>query len=181
MRPEIADLVVGTVYEELDNHPSVSVYPAVKGVNKNLFFISHNELEKSVCFTDINSITSNQNIRKVERLYIQDSDSTSKSNEFEASYLASLCRYLILQGYVTDQITVLTTYIGQMFLLKKTLLKFSNCKGIRVTCVDNFQGEENDIILLSLVRSNVESKIGFLNVENRVCVALSRARLIPVK
>lgn len=45
-----------------------------------------------------------------------------------------------------------------------------------VTVVDNFQGEENDIILLSLVRSNAENRIGFLNTENRVCVALSRAR-----
>ena len=42
--------------------------------------------------------------------------------------------------------------------------------------VDNFQGEENDIILLSLVRSNEERNIGFLQTENRVCVALSRAK-----
>ena len=42
--------------------------------------------------------------------------------------------------------------------------------------VDNFQGEENDIILLSLVRSNKEGRIGFLQTENRVCVALSRAK-----
>ena len=45
--------------------------------------------------------------------------------------------------------------------------------GVHATVVDNFQGEENDIILLSLVRSN---KIGFLKIANRVCVALSRAR-----
>lgn len=42
--------------------------------------------------------------------------------------------------------------------------------------VDKYQGEENDIILLSLVRSNEEGKIGFLKTENRVCVALSRAK-----
>lgn len=71
---------------------------------------------------------------------------------------------------------MLTTYLGQMFLIKKHISEIPNCHGIRVTCVDNFQGEENDIILLSLVRSNVESKIGFLNIENRVCVAVSRAR-----
>ncbi len=49
-------------------------------------------------------------------------------------------------------------------------------KAIRITTVDNYQGEENDIILLSLVRSNVRDEIGFLKVSNRVCVALSRAR-----
>lgn len=42
--------------------------------------------------------------------------------------------------------------------------------------MDNFQGEESNIILLSLVRSNVEGKVGFLRTENRVCVALSRAK-----
>lgn len=42
--------------------------------------------------------------------------------------------------------------------------------------VDKYQGEENEIILLSLVRSNCEAKIGFLKTENRVCVALSRAK-----
>lgn len=47
---------------------------------------------------------------------------------------------------------------------------------MRVTTVDNFQGEENKIILLSLVRNNGEGNIGFLKEENRVCVALSRAR-----
>ena len=46
-------------------------------------------------------------------------------------------------------------------------------EGVRVAVVDNFQGEENDIILLSLVRSD---RIGFLKIANRVCVALSRAR-----
>ncbi len=50
------------------------------------------------------------------------------------------------------------------------------CRGVRVTVVDNFQGEENDIILLSLVRSNDENKIGFLRTDNRICVALSRAK-----
>lgn len=50
-------------------------------------------------------------------------------------------------------------------------------KDIRVVTVDNFQGEENEIILLSLVRSNESNRIGFLEISNRVCVALSRARL----
>ncbi|XP_060066353.1 NFX1-type zinc finger-containing protein 1-like [Ylistrum balloti] len=46
----------------------------------------------------------------------------------------------------------------------------------RVTTVDNFQGEENKIILLSLVRSNSKGNIGFLRESNRICVALSRAK-----
>lgn len=46
----------------------------------------------------------------------------------------------------------------------------------RIECVDGYQGEENDIILLSLVRNNIENNLGFLNIQNRICVALSRAR-----
>jgi superfamily I DNA and/or RNA helicase len=46
-----------------------------------------------------------------------------------------------------------------------------------LTTIDNYQGEENDIILLSLVRSNDTGHVGFINDINRACVALSRARL----
>lgn len=43
--------------------------------------------------------------------------------------------------------------------------------------MDGYQGEENEIVLLSLVRSNNSNSVGFLKNNNRVCVALSRARL----
>ena len=100
----------------------------------------------------------------------------SRSNKHEAKFMAALCRYLILQGYEREQITVLTAYVGQLAQLKKELVPNDFFSGVRVCAVDNFQGEENDIILLSLVRSNEEGKIGFLQIENRVCVALSRAK-----
>ena len=100
----------------------------------------------------------------------------SRSNEHEAKFMAALCRYLILQGYGRKQITVLTAYVGQLAQFKKELVPKDFFSGVRVCAVDNFQGEENDIILLSLVRSNEEGKIGFLQIENRVCVALSRAK-----
>jgi len=48
MRPEIADLVVGSIYEELLNHDSVKLYPDIKGVTKNVYFITHTEEEASV-------------------------------------------------------------------------------------------------------------------------------------
>jgi hypothetical protein len=46
----------------------------------------------------------------------------------------------------------------------------------KVFTVDSYQGEENDIILLSLVRSNSYLSVGFLDNKNRLVVALSRAR-----
>ena len=62
-----------------------------------------------------------------------------------------------------------------VFVLQE-MRKFSLCQEMRICVVDNFQGEENDIILLSLVRSNDAGQVGFLKTDNRICVALSRAK-----
>jgi len=47
---------------------------------------------------------------------------------------------------------------------------------MRVVNVENYQCEENDIILMSLIRSNVSEQIGLLKTSNRVCVAMSRSK-----
>ncbi|KEF56837.1 uncharacterized protein A1O9_07027 [Exophiala aquamarina CBS 119918] len=47
---------------------------------------------------------------------------------------------------------------------------------LRIATVDNFQGEEAKLIIVSLVRSNIERKVGFLRTTNRVNVLLSRAQ-----
>ncbi|XP_065220934.1 LOW QUALITY PROTEIN: NFX1-type zinc finger-containing protein 1-like [Planococcus citri] len=153
MRPEISSLIVPSIYPNLKNHESVLEYPSVQGITKNLFFVDHNVYEEQV------------------------ENSSSRKNKFEAEFMIELCRYLLLQGYAADQITILTTYTGQMFLLREMKRDHAIMKNIKVIVVDKYQGEENDIILLSLVRSNEERKIGFLSIENRVCVALSRAKI----
>lgn len=160
MRPEISVLLKHeSLYPKLRDHCSVHEYEDVKGIDESFQFITHEEEE----FTS--------------------AESTSYSNPHEAKYLARLCRYLISQGYRRDQITVITPYMGQVLLLRKEMPK-SDFEGVRITAVDNFQGEENDIILLSLVRSKVvENKsqqrnpIGFVGIENRICVSLSRAKM----
>ncbi|KAF4525633.1 hypothetical protein B566_EDAN001232, partial [Ephemera danica] len=154
MAPEMATLIVPTIYPVLYNDPTVLERPAVNGVPKRLFFVTHTQPEQ------------------------QDTEMTSRKNEHEAQFLIALCEHLIIQGYEESKITILTTYKGQMFYMKKEIRNgnHNTIRGVHVTVVDNFQGEENDIILLSLVRSNAEGRIGFLATENRVCVALSRAR-----
>ena len=83
-------------------------------------------------------------------------------------------------GISPERITILATYTAQLhqFLNKRrqSAGHFQQLAGVRMTVVDNFQGEENDIIILSLVRNNKRNSVGFLRIENRVCVALSRAR-----
>ena len=55
---------------------------------------------------------------------------------------------------------------------------------IRVGTVDAFQGKEFDVVFLSVVRSNREEemrrRVGFLDNENRLCVAFSRAKRLLV-
>ena len=153
MRPEIARIVGNHIYDELKDHPTVEEYDCIKGVGKNLFFIDHDKLENG-------SLTG---------------DSRSHSNTFEANYVVSLTRYFLKQGYIPSQITILTMYRGQLIEIKQKMGR-KEFGGVRVAAVDDFQGEENDIIILSLVRSNKKNIIGFLKVENRVCVSLSRAK-----
>ena len=81
----------------------------------------------------------------------------------------------LLIGYESSQITMLTMYGGQRLELVR-LLPRALYPGLRVAVVDNYQGEENDIIVLSLVRSNKDGKLGFVKTQNRILVSLSRAR-----
>lgn len=157
MRPEISEILKReSLYLNLRDHASVLRYEHVRGVDTDFQFISHSEPE------------------------VDSKESTSYSNLHEAKYIAELTRYFLNQGYASDQIAVLTHYIGQVFLLRKQMPK-PLFEGVRITAVDNFQGEENDIILLSLVRSSENSSkrnpIGFVGTQNRICVSLSRAKI----
>ena len=88
-----------------------------------------------------------------------------------------LAAYLVRQGVPEEKITILATYASQMHKLQDARhRRFHTLRNVRITVVDNFQGEENKVIILSLVRNNTRSSIGFLATPNRVCVALSRAR-----
>ena len=97
----------------------------------------------------------------------------STMNEAEATMIAGFAGYLITNGVPPTRISVLTFYNGQ----KRCLLKHLRKLGVGVYTVDSYQGEENDIVLLSLVRSNEAGHVGFLDNDNRVNVALSRAKL----
>ncbi|XP_060580703.1 NFX1-type zinc finger-containing protein 1-like [Ruditapes philippinarum] len=151
MRPEISS-IMRHIYPDLKDHEHVRSYPNVKGVSTNLFLVNHSHME--ICSNEIKSY----------------------SNPKEAEYAVALCRYLLLQGYKKDEITILTTYSGQLMYFRN-LMSEEEFDGVHVTVVDNYQGEENQIVILSLVRSNKNAKIGFLKTENRICVALSRAKV----
>ena len=155
MRPEVASLIHPAIYPVLHNGLKAIEHGThrISGVGHDMFFLHHEHPEQK----------QNPN------------ESMSHVNIHEAEFMVAFCRYLIKQDYRPTQITLLTMYRGQLLQMKNKMRR-SEFGGVRVAAVDDFQGEENDIILLSLVRSNSDGKIGFLKIENRVCVALSRAR-----
>ena len=111
--------------------------------------------------------------------YWEDRDSQmSTLNDREAEFIAGFYKYLLQNSVAPQEITVLTFYNGQ----RKRILKYLRGDELtkntyhNVKTVDSYQGEENEIVLLSLVRNNQDNRIGFLEVDNRVCVALSRAK-----
>lgn len=100
-------------------------------------------------------------------------------NEGEAEYVVSVYMYLRLLGYPANKISILTTYNGQKLLIRDVINR--RCVPYdfigppsKVTTVDKFQGQQNDFILLSLVRTRF---VGHLRDVRRLVVAMSRARL----
>jgi superfamily I DNA and/or RNA helicase len=74
---------------------------------------------------------------------------------------------------------VVSPYSSQVDAIKGRLgNKYDTCDGfhVRVKSIDGFQGEEDDIIILSTVRSNGRGVVGFLADNQRTNVALTRAR-----
>ncbi|KAM6104124.1 LOW QUALITY PROTEIN: NFX1-type zinc finger-containing protein 1-like [Theristicus caerulescens] len=158
MRPEISQLLVPIFYKALKDHPAVGSYEGIKvggrppqggrdggtgpltpvcppgqGVKSSVFFIQHAGAE------DLSG------------------HAGSYSSRSEAAFLVHLCEYLLEQGYAAGQLTILTPYSGQVATIRQLLAKRDMAK-VAVCTVDDFQGEESDIVLLSLVRSKPEER-----------------------
>ena len=75
---------------------------------------------------------------------------------------------------------IITPYRAQKYYLKRAIQKSYKLKRlrhlIRINTIDGFQGQECDVIMMSLVRSNAHGQIGFLNDLRRMNVAMTRAR-----
>ena len=159
MRPEFSDLL-RDIYPNLKNNvPLVLKNDPLKCIEKSMFFWSHDDPEKK------------------DRTFI---------NVKEAERILALVVYLLWNGVSPSDITVLAAYLGQTKLLRNLMKQLFNSydkdnKGgqenfVQVQTIDNYQGDENKYVIVSLVRSNKENNIGFLNKMNRRCVAQSRAK-----
>ena len=105
----------------------------------------------------------------------QDEENLSYSNDGESEAVVKHIRDLLDLGLREEDIGVITPYSAQVSLLKQ-LCTNENLKEVEVSTVDGFQGREKEAIILSTVRSNESSTVGFLADPRRMNVAVTRAR-----
>ncbi len=96
-----------------------------------------------------------------------------------AEYFTKIGKQRVLEERI--DVGIISPYRAQVQYLKKLIKKYEFFKPYRrlisVNTVDGFQGQERDVILISLVRSNDEGQIGFLKDLRRMNVAMTRARM----
>ena len=96
-----------------------------------------------------------------------------------AEYFTKISKQRVLEESI--DVGIISPYRAQVQYLKKLIKKYEFFKPYRrlisVNTVDGFQGQERDVILISLVRSNDEGQIGFLKDLRRMNVAMTRARM----
>ena len=114
-------------------------------------------------------------------------DGLSRQNPEEARLtLDALKQYVEKIGhdrvlYERMDVGIISPYRGQVSLLRRMLRQDSFWKPFRplisVNTIDGFQGQERDIIVISMVRSNNDGEVGFLRDLRRMNVAITRARM----
>ncbi|KAI9709048.1 MAG: hypothetical protein M1820_003494 [Bogoriella megaspora] len=187
MHPSISSLVRRTIYPTLQDFPTVQTYPPVSGVKPRLFWLDHRQPESGA--EDSNS-TSHTNDFEVEMVASVVSHLVRQS-VYDSTDIAVLTPYL-------GQLFKLRRNLSKRFEIvvsdrdakdledaglpdelapqpvhtsRSTLLD-----ALRIATIDNFQGEEAKVVIISLCRSNPQNACGFLRTPNRINVLLSRAK-----
>ena len=165
MRPEFSALLKDIYPNLQDNLELVLKNEPLKCIAKSMFFWYHEDPEKK------------------DRTF---------TNVKEAERVIALVLYLLSHSCQPSEITVLAAYLGQTKLLRNLITQAKTQypqlfqekddgngekEGrIQVQTIDMYQGDENQYVIISLVRSNTHGGIGFLKELNRRCVAQSRAK-----
>ncbi|KAK1622780.1 ATPase [Colletotrichum phormii] len=190
MHPDISDLVRQMTYPDLLDSDKTKDRKPPKGFQGRVSFVNHSHPEDLA-----SNIADRRDVGVV----------SSRSNLYEARMVLKLVKYFGQQGYGTENLVVLTPYLGQLRLLREILGSENDpllndldsfeliCAGlmtaaagkvpdgsgsgrIRLSTIDNYQGEESDIVIASLTRSNNNGDIGFMKAPERLNVLCSRAR-----
>lgn len=194
MHPSIAEMVRSTIYKQLKDAGNVAEYPEVIGMRRRLFWLHHEALEAGAGVEDPDN-TSHSNDHEVEMTACLVSHLV-KQGEYSPEDIAVLTPYLgqlqKLRGRLAAESTFTVSLDDrdldeleehEMTQLEKPpqphhqlVAKTTLAKSVRLATVDNFQGEEAKVVIISLVRSNPQKRCGFLSTSNRINVLLSRAK-----
>ncbi|PPJ52383.1 hypothetical protein CBER1_10920 [Cercospora berteroae] len=200
MRPEISTLIRETIYKRLDDHPSTIQLPNVVGMRKNVFWLDHNNMEDDGGDSMNHHKKSKSNgwelqmVHALVRHVVRQGVYSTSDIAVLTPYTGQLQRLraamrqdfeivlsdrdeeaLIKDGF-TAQDSIMEEATAEQNSKKKPLEKKQLSELLRIATVDNFQGEEAKIIIISLVRSNKSRRVGFLKTTNRINVLLSRAQ-----
>ena len=200
MRPEISTLVRETIYARLIDHEITKGLPDVIGMRKNVFWLDHDNMEEGAQ-GDVRE-KSYSNVWEVEMTHalvrhivcqgVYRSDDIAvltpytgqlqklrakMRNDFEIVLGERDQESLSKEGFdVEAALSQKDQKGGQLDFVTRPLEKKRLSDLLRVATVDNFQDEEAKIVVVSLVRSNKEKKVGILRTTNRINVLLSRAQ-----
>ncbi|KAF5345153.1 hypothetical protein D9758_009721 [Tetrapyrgos nigripes] len=206
MRPEISALIRALTYPDLGDAPKTRNRPSLRGVRDNIVFINHgyaeDEMNAVTDGRDFGSKSSKQNtyesqmVLKIVRYLAQQGYGTDTMVVL-TPYLGQLSK--LRQDLQRDSETdPVLNDLDSHDLVRAGLLSAgaakSNKRRLRLATIgklhlhwsilpklmrfgiDNYQGEESDIVIISLTRSNTSNDIGFLASPERLNVLLSRAR-----
>lgn len=107
MHPDISVLVRELTYPDLEDDPKTNLRDPIRGVGDRVVFVNHSHPEE-------------QNEKLVDRR--DPGVKASKENMFEAQMVLKIVKYLAQQGYKTNNLVVLTPYLGQLRLLRDMLM-----------------------------------------------------------
>ncbi|KAF2730880.1 P-loop containing nucleoside triphosphate hydrolase protein [Polyplosphaeria fusca] len=199
MRPEISNLIRETIYNNLIDHASTTQFPDVVGMRKNVSWLDHDNMEDSEQ-AEIHHTKSKSNTWEVEMVHALVRHMV-RQGVYNSSEIAVLTPYtgqlqklrtamrsdfeivlserdqdaLVKDGFGGNDSSDEQGHVEQNNM-RKPLEKKKLSDLLRIATVDNFQGEEAKIIIISLVRANKDRKVGFLRTTNRINVLLSRAQ-----
>ena len=153
--------------EKLMEFPNMAFYnnKLVCGEKAKTYFLKENEdpyLHKSpILFIDTSLDKHNKEFQR--------KNSTSIQNNLESRIASKIAKLYAQSGIPESEIGIITPYLDQVNLIKKHT-------SVNVDTVDGFQGNEKDVIIISMVRSGANKDLQFVADFKRLNVTLTRAR-----
>lgn len=180
MHPDIANIVSSTVYNnELKNHPEKMKHFS----SHSPFYFKESNLnglnnDNAIVWVDLPDKQSKLGLKSFEKNY---------TNQQEIKIIIELLSKLTTDSKKKYSLKVLSPYSKQVAMINKqiNLSSIDNCFSKKLnqelaSTVDSFQGNEADVIVISMVRHNsfspINSALGFLSDMRRMNVLLSRAK-----